>query len=408
MLHNKQIPALILKFLRAELTPAEEIQFNEWINADPRNAALVKNFEDDSWVYQEMRKYGQGPSAAAEKNLRAKLNQAKGGPVPPIEKKITHPFFRYMMAAAAIAVIVVGTIYIGKYGTAKKSDTPTVTRVDSTNDPMPGKDTAVLTLADGTKYTLNDTADGTIAKQGNVEFSKKGGVIYCKAEPGSVAPKNIGYNTLATPKGGNYQLVLPDGSRVWLNAETQIQFPTVDTGNKRMVTLVGEAYFEVAKNKAKPFIVKANGGDITVLGTHFNVIAYPNESFSKATLIEGSIGIASGGEVKLITPSQSGLYTMGSKPTVFNEDNVDRIIAWTNHQFSWNGDSLTTALREIERWYTVKVEYKGETPTTILENLNQPKKKSLKDLLNDLTIYDSSVSYKLEGRTIFVSTQKRP
>jgi ferric-dicitrate binding protein FerR (iron transport regulator) len=168
-------------------------------------------------------------------------------------------------------------------------------------------------------------------------------------------------NTMQTPRGGQYGVILPDGSKVWLNAASSLTYPTAFTGVDRSVQLKGEAYFEVADNKDKPFIVMVGNMQVNVLGTHFNVMAYEDENAIKTTLLEGAVKVTNGGAAHLLKPGQEGRLDRSSDAFKLLEVDANEAIAWKNGVFQFGGASIETVMREIVRWYDVDVEYQGRT-----------------------------------------------
>ncbi|WEK20570.1 MAG: FecR domain-containing protein [Candidatus Pedobacter colombiensis] len=241
------------------------------------------------------------------------------------------------------------------------------------SDLPPGKNNAVLTLSNGQKIILNETAKGEIAKQGGVSITKSqdGTIIYnidqsatdIKAQAGELS-----YNTITTPRGGQYQVNLPDGTKVWLNAASSLKFPTTFTDLKeRKVELSGEAYFEVAKNKRQPFHVKTVQQDLEVLGTHFNVNAYSDEKEIKTTLLEGSVKIVPLSQSKakmpldvVLKPGQQATL-MESRLNIGNAD-IGEVMSWKNGMFEFNNSDLTSIMRQASRWYDVDVVYESGIP----------------------------------------------
>ena len=222
-------------------------------------------------------------------------------------------------------------------------------------DLPPGGNKAILTLADGSTIILDSAANGTLARQGAVEVFKNGnGELEYKPLGNRQQGKgDVSYNTMRTPIGGQFKLQLPDGSRVWLNAESSITFPTSFSGKERAVTVTGEAYFEVAKNKNMPFKVQVNGAkEIEVLGTHFNVNAYREESGATTTLLEGSVKIAG----TILKPGEA--YRNG----MVEKADTSKAVAWKNGLFDFNNLSLKKLLPEIARWYDVEVVYGKNIP----------------------------------------------
>lgn len=224
----------------------------------------------------------------------------------------------------------------------------------------PGGDNAVLTLANGSKIILNEAANGQIGYQSGASITKtkSGELVYSFAENANA--QNTAINMISTPRGGQYHLILTDGTDVWLNSNSSIRFPATFTGNQRKVEITGEVYFEVFKNKAKPFIVNTSQSQITVLGTHFNVNSYDDEAFEKTTLLEGSIELKKGEAKAILTPGLQASLTKSSTAIALNEvEDLEAVIAWKNGYFQFDRADLQSVMRQISRWYNVKVSYEG-------------------------------------------------
>jgi ferric-dicitrate binding protein FerR (iron transport regulator) len=235
------------------------------------------------------------------------------------------------------------------------------------NDILPGGNKALLTLADGSTIILDSAQNGTLSNQGNIKIIKldDGQLAYDKsAVSGST---EVLYNTISTPKGGQYQLTLSDGSKVWLNAASSLRFPATFSGNERKVELTGEGYFEVAHNPSKPFIVTKNNVEIKVLGTHFNVNAYDDEDVIKTTLLEGSVKVTKGNKSTLITPGEQAIVSNSSTTTfsinVKKDVDLDEAIAWKNGKFIFQDADIKSIMRQLEHWYDVSVIYDDKEVT---------------------------------------------
>jgi hypothetical protein len=262
-------------------------------------------------------------------------------------------------AAAAILLFFAFGIYFYRSPEAA----PNEQKVMKPADPLPGGSKAVLTLSNGTQIILDDIAIGKLAVQGNITIfkSENGQVIY-DASAAANETGEAGNNTISTPRGGQYQVILPDGSKVWLNSDSSINFPTSFTGAQRNVSLTGEAYFEVASNPQKPFNVSANRSKISVLGTHFNLMAYSDEAFLRATLLEGSIRVSSGAASLLVKPGEQA--DIKSENIIVSEADIAGSIAWKNGYFYFKKTDIKAVMRQISRWYDLDVEYRGEIPKT--------------------------------------------
>jgi ferric-dicitrate binding protein FerR (iron transport regulator) len=222
----------------------------------------------------------------------------------------------------------------------------------------PGGQKAILTLSDGSKIVLDSAGNGLLTKQGGANIIKiaNGQLQYIANQANS---SETVYNTMSTPVGGQYQLVLPDGSNVWLNSSSSITYPTSFSRNERGVQITGEAYFEVAHDKTKPFHVSVNGMNVEVLGTHFNINSYDNESAIKTTLLEGKVKVTKGNASILIAPGQQAVAENLSNELTVKKDGVDldQVIAWKNGKFIFLDDDIKSIMRQLERWYGITVSY---------------------------------------------------
>jgi hypothetical protein len=269
----------------------------------------------------------------------------------------------YSVAASLVFVLFFAGYY---WKTQTASNTVGVAKkqgIEKAKDLLPGGNKAVLTLGDGTVISLDDTNEGVLANQGNISVkkTKDGQLVYTiNKNSGS---REISINTISTPKGGQYQVVLPDGSKVWLNAASSISFPTLFKGTERRVQIKGEAYFEIAKDASMPFIVSANATEVKVYGTHFNIMAYEDESAIKTTLLEGSVQISSGGKSNMLVPGEQAQTGKNGGFKVTSQVNLSEVVAWKNGYFEFKDTELEVIMRQIERWYNVEVSYVGKTPT---------------------------------------------
>lgn len=260
-----------------------------------------------------------------------------------------------------------------------------------------GGNKAMLTLSDGSSIMLDSTHQGTLAKQGNVKIVKVN-IATLAYNTGEAKTGVVVYNTLSTPIGGEYQLILPDGSKVWLNASSSIHFPTVFTGNERKVTVTGEAYFEVAKNAAMPFKINVKDMEVVVLGTHFNIMAYDDESSMNTTLLEGSVKVTKGTIVKMLMPGQQSIINKTGEIKITDAD-VEEVMAWKNGWFQFDAYDIKTIMRQISRWYNVEIVYEGKVPEGHFSGLVSRNN----DIFQVLKIMQSAgVKFKIDGRKLIV------
>jgi transmembrane sensor len=317
-----------------------------------------------------------------------------------------------LAAAAAVLLTVIGAgSYFWLLNKPVAIPEPHVTGSVKPHDLPPGRDAAVLTLADG-KTIILDSANGTISQQGGATvINLNGQVSYAKAA-GKDNQSAIVYNTVSTARGNQYQLILADGSKVWLNSASSLRFPTSFTGNSREVELDGEGYFEIAtlrlpSGQKMPFHVKTKSQDIEVLGTHFNVNAYNDEEAEKTTLLEGKVKIVNGEssmvngqkQAAILQPGEQALISGNSPLTIDHSPDIDKVMAWKNGWFEFDKTDIRTIMRQISRWYDVDVRYETKTDSEkyggrISRNLN------LSSILKMLENY--GVHFKLEGKTVTV------
>jgi ferric-dicitrate binding protein FerR (iron transport regulator) len=298
---------------------------------------------------------------------------------------------RFAWAAAAAAVLA-ASFFIWR----TNMDQP----VQSSAAPVeisPGGNKATLTLADGKIISLDAIPNGDIAAEGDVQVIKMDGTLQYN---GANDNAEITYNTIQTPRGGKYQLVLSDGTLVWLNAASSLRFPVTFSNKERLVELKGEAYFEVKKGE-RPFRVSLqNSSQIEVKGTAFNVNAYYDEEMMKATLIEGKINFVNLGKTQALVPGQQIRLTYEQPEKQVVEDvDVEKEIAWKNDLFIFKGMDVRSIMREISRWYDIDVVYKGKiSPETFSGIVSR--KSNLSQVLKIME--EGGVRFEIEGRTIVV------
>jgi transmembrane sensor len=311
--------------------------------------------------------------------------------------KVKRNNFIIKLSAAAVLLITFGAaIYL--YSDGPKQQVGSAIRMPIVqNDVRPGGNKAILVLSNGQEIILDTAKNGQLTISNGVKISKMadGRLLYSvNAENSS---PEISFNTIKTPKGGQYQVLLPDGTNVWINAGSSLRFPTQFAGNQRRVELQGEAYFEVAKNKLKPFKVVSNGQEIEVLGTHFNVNAYANENGTKTTLFEGAVKLNSdNGKSTMLIPGEEAILTDQFAVTPAKGEEA---MAWKNGMFQFENASINQIMRQIERWYDVDVTFEGQ-PTKDLFRGKVQRKANLSEVLRILEL--SGIKFDVKGRKITV------
>lgn len=296
-------------------------------------------------------------------------HQAKGSIIPLYKRTIT------WVAASALLIIGIGTFYVFNRNTPARS-APIALEKGIT----PGTNGAILKLANGKMIVLDTAQNGSLWQNNHSKVLKTDSSVAFSTGPNI---DEAGYNMLITPNARQEQLILSDGTKIWLNAASSIKFPTAFTAKERVVEITGEAYFEVSKNAAHPFVVKVNDVDIKVLGTHFNVMAYNNEQSLQTTLLEGSVVITehASNHSQILKPGEQVLINNKSGNFEVNTHaDVKLVTAWKDGLLAFNNADIATIMREVERWYNVKAIYPGAVPERIFSG-EIPRSSSLTELL---------------------------
>ncbi|SKA40732.1 FecR protein [Chitinophaga eiseniae] len=322
------------------------------------------------------------------------LRQQMGSTSAPLLRKNRRSWYRIPAAAAVLALLLWGA-----YTLTKPAVPPIpIAHRNKVQDIPAGGNKATLTLANGARIVLDDAADGTVASQGGISIQKttNGQLVYTVT--GNNRLTDTGYNTIQTPKGGQYQVNLPDGSKVWLNAATSLTFPAAFGTGARTVSLNGEAYFDVATTtNAQPFTVKVNDLSIDVLGTQFNVMAYTDEPASHTTLLTGAVRVTQGNASKLLQPGQQAVA--GSRIQVQAAD-TEAAVAWKNGMTVFTDADIHSIMRQIARWYDVDIIYQGEIPQRLFTG-KIPRNANVSKVLKILEL--SNIHFTIDGRKIIVT-----
>jgi len=376
------------QYLSGRATGQELNELMEAIGDASRDDENIQLFQ------QAMQKYpaGAGLTDDTQSEMWRRISERAGSGRQPVHR--VH-FLRKWGWAAAVLILLCSGAYF--WMTAPKGP-KTVTLEPQPADVLPGSNKAILTLADGTTITLDSAANGAIAQQGNSSVVKlaNGEIRY---DLKGAASGGVMLNTMSTPAGGQYQLTLPDGTRVWLNAASSITYPAAFVTKERKVKISGEAYFEVAKDKAKPFVVDVNGqASVEVLGTSFNIKAYADEEATRTTLINGSVKVRNNATSVVLSPGQQGVSS-DRQLAVINNANVEQVVAWKNGIFDFNGLAFQAIIKDVGRWYDIRVKYEGEVPAFKLKG-KMDRGVKLSDLLRFMKGFGLQV--RLEGRVLTI------
>lgn len=300
---------------------------------------------------------------------------------------------RLAVAASVVLLILSGYYLIWPLPSLQPDETKTSQK---TNDIPPGGNKATLTLANGKQVILDSLSSTESFRQGSSLVTNTDGQLAYSVEKN---PIDVVFNTLTTPRGGQYQVTLSDGSKAWLNAESSIYFPTNFTGNERRVRITGEVYFEIEKNPDMPFKVDVGQMEIRVLGTHFNINAYDSGDIIKTTLLEGSVEVIREKSTLRLRPGQQAQVTSKGETSVVDNVNIDEVVAWKAGYFQFNSADIETVMRQITRWYDVEVLYEGKV--TKLFGGSIPRDMSASNVFKALEL-TGGVHFEIDGKTIIV------
>jgi transmembrane sensor len=385
------IQRIVDRHLSGTATPEELAVLNEWYRSFDDRFIEVPSAKDDS------------PEQLEEwMRMRLELSLAGQDAIP-----IKSSRFRFIRIAAALLLLVglgAGIRFIW-FNPRVKPESTAVATLDE-RPLTPGSDRAWLRLADGLVVYLDSTAPGLLSSQAGMRLEKRddGSIVYQPASSITEPADTLMYNEIRTPRGGQYQVILSDGTHVWLNAETSLRFPVVFKGEERKVDLSGEAYFEVAKDGRRPFRVLTTRSVVEVYGTQFNVNAYADEASVLTTLIEGSVGVGSlmdgsGGSLRVLSAGQQAAIKIDGSMEVDDLADTEEAIAWKNGRFHFNSADIRSIMRQVARWYDAEVVFEGNPSLHFTGQITRREDVSRVLQMMELT---GEVRFRIEGRRIYV------
>ncbi|PUZ25502.1 iron dicitrate transport regulator FecR [Chitinophaga parva] len=393
------IAALISRSQQGMLMAGEQDALDAWIAASDENRQLWMELNDPDVQQQNVRAMARFDETVALERFLA--NKPATSNVHRVRR-----IHAWKWAAAAALVLAFGvSTYFLLIHRGQHADLFGHTYAQ--HDIPPGKNGAILTLADGSQLVLDSLNEGRIATQHGTQISLNNNQLTYDA---TAATDGAALNTMTTPKGRQYHLTLPDGTEVWLNAASSIQYPVAFKGQERRVKISGEIYFEVANKSWQPFIVETDQMKLEVLGTSFNLNTYDNEKTIRTTLLTGAVKISplqgSMPAVKpqVLVPGQTAVLSKPGAPegvtlTVTETPDPDKIIAWKNGLFNFDGQDLYSVMRQLERWYNIEVQYVGK-PEDVIFKGKMHRNTNLSDVLKVLETMD--VNFELKGNTLYV------
>ncbi|THU39610.1 DUF4974 domain-containing protein [Niastella caeni] len=406
-IHNiEYIGHLIARYLREELTGPENQVLQEWIHASDVNREKFSALISSETLIRNLRAWKE--AGTGEELVWQRIDRY-------LNPKPRNIFSLYRVSIAATILLVAGLIAAWYWLLQNKKEQPAVAQTETrpVNDVSPGGFKAKLTLADGSTIVLDNAANGQLSEQANTAIvNKDGQLIYTAGKSNAGAGNAVVYNTLSTANGETYMLTLADGSKVWLNAASSIRYPVAFTEKDRRVEISGEAYFEVTPDAGKPFLVQAGAMEVRVLGTHFNINSYCEESSIKATLLEGKVkvrDVSQGKEVTLKPGEQAALASSRSQSgplATYHSPDLEEVMAWKNGKFVFNDADIQTVMRQLERWYNVKVSYGYDIKKQPINVTGQISRFSNASKVLDMLAATGWLRFTIEGKKITVMSRR--
>lgn len=373
------IAELIGKYLRNQLSEQEETELQDWLDGDEQHRVLLDSFRNTAVVQGDIDFIGGVDVDAAWARIRKQNNGLR-----------RRRALRYMGYAASVALIACSWLWFSK---SHDQETSQITEAGNIfhNDVQPGGNKARLILSDGHTLDLRAYTDELQEKDGTQIVGREGALTYAGSDN---RDEHLIYNTLVIPKAGTYQLTLSDGSKIWLNAMSELRFPVHFGDKERVVQLKGEAYFEIAHDASRPFKVEVDGTQVEVLGTHFNINSYTQVT---ATLLQGAISISNPSGAERLIPGQEA--RVGERITLHNA-NIEKTIAWKNGDFYFKSDDIREIMEQLSRWYDVSVHFENELPLKKFSG-NIQRSVNLSEVLEMLS-YVSDAKFEVSGQQVSV------
>ena len=381
-----EIARIIQKSLKGKLSESEERQLSGWRKVSDENERAFQRMISEDFYTIGMEKLEMYDSRVAYGRFLQKKYQQR--------RKRRFLINMARVAAVALPFVIALVLYVGLNREEEQMVRPS-------SNILPGTSKAVLTLANGQMIPLGKEAtDSTIITDGTQISASGSGVTYASG----VESESVVYNKLEIPRGGEFCLTLSDGTRVWLNSETSIQYPVAFGAKERRVFVQGEAYFEVAKDAKKPFTVQFMSSSVTVLGTSFNIRAYPEEKRSQTTLAEGSVRIYSPGSSMLLKPGEQAEVSALSGEMVKQEVEVKNFTSWKDGRFVFEQQPLEDIMRTLERWYDIRVIFKDEGAKRISLSGNMKRYGDFSQVMKMLQM-TGDVRFELHGNDVYITTE---
>lgn len=346
-----RIASLIVKRMQDSLSPQEQAELEAWLHEDSENYLLYEELMDENKLGAGLEELQSIDHEAAYERLSERFFHST-----PVMKKNTYKVWYF--AAAAVLVLSIGAYWLLSQ---RNEPAAAITKQQDLDSIKPGGKKAILTLSDGRTIRLNNNQQGLIAREGNntIQQSNSGNLYYSESYPEAFS--SAAENQLEVPRSGEYSITLNDGTIVWLNSSSTLRFPVQFTGKERRVKLIGEAYFRVAKDAARPFVVEVDSVEVRALGTEFNITAYPEDKKVGAALVEGVISVSHNEEQHLLQPGN--IAEISDTNIKIKEADIEELTAWKNGEFVFHNTPLFNLMNQFARWYDIEVSYPEGIPS---------------------------------------------
>jgi hypothetical protein len=384
-----RIEYLFERYFTDNCTNDEHQEFLLLVNEKENDEEFIKLLE----VYWQQDLGGrQVPGEVSERIFREIIQ-------PPRKKffliPVKYPLWSLAGAAAIILMVVISGVLLTDHVKQKDSMAKTILYP---KDIRPGGNKAILTLSNGNTIVLDSTTKGKLVDRGLKVIKLDNGLLTYQGAQNTVT--SISYNTITTPPGGQYEVILADGTKVWINAASSLRFPTVFSGTQRELELKGEGYFEVTHDPSKTFVVKVGGMKVEVLGTHFNIMAYGDEESVNTTLLKGSVKLEYGTENRVLVPGEQGKWNKKEEMQVVKNADLEEALAWKNGRFQYHSTNLGVIMRQIARWYNVTIVYEGDVRAECFSG-SIPRTDNVSQMLQMLEL-TNTIHFTVEGKSIIV------
>jgi len=393
-MNDERLKTLFQQYLNDNLPP-EDLKELQRVIQDGRNDKLLDELLKDAFNIPPFADLDDEVRKSVFNAVSTNINKLENDESENTHERRRIPY-KWLAGVAALLFITLSVGWFFLTRNVKKQESTYAYTI------KPGSNKATLTLANGKKLILTDSLEGQLASEAGVKIfkNKKGEIIYTAIASNNNGQQALQYNILTTKNGEQFQVILPDGTHVWLDAASSLKYPVAFKGNERKVELTGQGYFEVSHNAAKPFIVKTAQTEVQVLGTHFNVSAFDDEQDTKTTLLEGAVRVKSYKSALLLKPGEQAVLNQGRELIINNDVDINREVAWKNGLFDFKKAGVEEIMLQVSRWYDISVKYEGKIPETRLTG-RISRNVDIKSLLEILEF--EGIKWRIEGKSVIIT-----